>query len=130
MHSCASVEVAPVTYDVDHVTRYEYSESVSVSHHVARLSPRALPHQDCLQHTLEMDPAPASISTREDYFGNAMTIFVMGAAHTVLTVRARSRVVVRPSFPPPPASTPRWEIARDHDVLPLDAIECLFDSSS
>ena len=48
MQSCTSVEVAPVTYDVDHTTRYEYSDSVSVSHHVARLRTRVLAHQDCL----------------------------------------------------------------------------------
>ena len=30
----------PVTYDVVHATRYAYTESVSVSHHLARLTPR------------------------------------------------------------------------------------------
>ncbi len=130
MQSFASAEVAAVTYDVDHTTRYEYSDSVSVSHHVARVRPRVLPNQDCLEHTLQVDPAPAAMSTRDDYFGNSMTLFVMGAAHTVLTVRARSRVVIRPAAVPDSAGTPRWEQARDHDLLPLDAIDCLFDTSS
>ena len=130
MQRCASVEISPVTYDVQHTTRYEYSDSVSVSHHIARLRPRGLAHQDCLEHTLELDPAPAAMSTHEDYFGNVMTLFMMGVAHTVLTVRARSRVAMRAAVTPDVAGTPPWETARDHDLLPLDAIDCLFDSPS
>lgn len=130
MQSCASVEVSPVTYDIVHTTRYEYGESVSVSHHIAHLSPRDLPHQDCLHHELHIEPAPAVTRTRLDYFGNAMTFFVMEGAHKGLTVRARSRVVIRPANGPVPASTPPWEAGRDHDVLPLNAIECVFDSAS
>jgi transglutaminase-like putative cysteine protease len=123
-------EVAPVTYDVAHTTRYDYSETVSVSHHTARVSPRALPHQDCVHHELHVEPAPAVKRTHVDYFGNAMTFFVMEGAHKGLTVRAASRVVMRPKAVPAAASTPPWEAARDHDALPLDAIECLFDSMS
>ena len=40
MRRSVSADVRPVTYDVVHVTRYAYTESVSVSHHLARLSPR------------------------------------------------------------------------------------------
>jgi transglutaminase-like putative cysteine protease len=119
-----------VTYDVVHTTRYEYSESVSVSHHTARLSPRLLPHQDCLHHQLHVEPAPAVTTTHVDYFGNSMTFFVMEGAHANLTVRARSRVLIRPRSVPAAASTPPWEQARDHDTLPLEAIECVFDSMS
>jgi transglutaminase-like putative cysteine protease len=122
--------MSPVTYEVVHTTRYEYSDSVSVSHHVARLSPRVLPHQQCLHHELQIEPAPAVTRTHLDYFGNAMTFFVMEGAHKGLTVCARSTVVITPRSLPAPASTPPWEAARDHDALPLDAIDCLFDSSS
>ena len=47
------------TYEVVHTTRYTYSEAVSVSHHVARLMPRAFPRQDCLRHELQIEPPPA-----------------------------------------------------------------------
>jgi transglutaminase-like putative cysteine protease len=130
MPNSGSADGVSVTYDVDHTTRYEYSESVSVSHHTVRLSPRRLPHQDCMHHELEVTPAPAVTRTHVDYFGNAMTFFVMEGAHSDLTVRSRSRVVISPRSLPAPASMPPWEGARDHDQLPLDAIECLFDSSS
>jgi transglutaminase-like putative cysteine protease len=122
--------MSPVIYEVLHTTRYGYSESVSVSHHIARLSPRVLPHQACVHHELQVEPAPAVTKTHQDYFGNPMTFFAMEGAHKSLTVRARSRVVITPKSLPAPASTPPWEAARDHDALPVDAIECLFDSAS
>ena len=61
-------------YDVTHTTEYDYSESVAVAHHVARLSRGDLPHQECLHHELAIEPAPAVTSTHEDYFGNLVTI--------------------------------------------------------
>jgi transglutaminase-like putative cysteine protease len=126
MHACTSVEASPATYDVVHTTRYDYSESVSVSHHLARLTPRLAPHQELVQQRLLIDPAPATTRTHLDYFGNPATFFVMDGAHTSLSVRAESRVIVRPPSLPDPAATPAWERARDHDVLPLDAIDCIF----
>jgi transglutaminase-like putative cysteine protease len=125
-----SADESAVTYEVVHATRYSYTESVSVSHHVARLSPRALTHQVCLHHALDVDPAPAVRSTHTDYFGNATTFFAMQGAHRGLTVSARSRVRVAPRTPPAFAETPPWERASDRASLPFDAIEALFDSSS
>ena len=42
-----------------HTTEYDYSESVAVAHHVARLRPRDLPNQECRLHELAIAPAPA-----------------------------------------------------------------------
>jgi transglutaminase-like putative cysteine protease len=122
--------VTPVTYEVAHTTEYEYSEPVSVSHHIARLSPRPLPHQVCLHHDLEIEPAPGVTHARLDYFGNPMRVFFIESAHSRLTVRARSRVTIRPKPVPEPADTPPWEAGRDYDRLPLEAIDCLFDSAT
>jgi len=55
-----SAEPRPVQYEVVHTTEYNYSESVAVSHHMARLSPRVLPHQQRLDHELQIEPAPGS----------------------------------------------------------------------
>ena len=109
MRRSVSADELPVTFDIVHATRYAYTESVSVSHHVARLSPRALPHQACLDHELDVDPAPAVLSTHTDYFGNDTTFFAMQRAHRGLTVTARSRVRVAPRSAPAPADTPPWE---------------------
>jgi transglutaminase-like putative cysteine protease len=127
--SCASIERLAVNFEIVHTTDYNYGAPVSVSHHVARLSPRALPRQDCVQHELQIDPAPAAKATHVDYFGNTVTFFAMQGAHTRLTVRARSTVAVRAAARPNPSDTPSWDVAPDPSTLPLDAIEYLSDST-
>src|SRR5678816_4886891 len=67
---------AAVTYQVVHTTRYAYSEAVSVSHHLARVTPRACPGQECLSHELQIDPQPAVVRSHQDYFGNAVDFFL------------------------------------------------------
>jgi transglutaminase-like putative cysteine protease len=124
-----SADLRPVTYEVVHATRYAYTESVSVSHHVARLSPRPFAYQACLRHGLNVEPGPAVLSTHTDYFGNDATFFAMQGAHRGLTVTARSRVRVEPRSAPRPADTPPWESASDRSTLPFDAVEALFDSA-
>jgi len=59
-----------------------------------------------------------------------VTFFIMERAHKELSVSARSTVTVHPRVLPVAAETPPWEQARDYDTLPLDAIDCLFDSAS
>jgi len=120
----------PVTYRVVHTTRYAYSAAVSVSHHVARVKPRICPGQDCVRHELQIEPAPATVRSHRDYFGNEVTLFVVERAHKELTVRSTSTVKVHGRTLPTPAGTLPWEQAGDYDALPLDAIECLFDSAS
>ena len=129
MQSSASTEAA-ATYEVVHTTKYKYSEAVSVSHHLARVKPREFPGQQCLVHELLIDPAPAVVRSHRDYFGNTVTFFIVERAHSELTVRATSTVKVISRQRPAPASTPSWEEARHFDALPLDALECLFDSAS
>jgi transglutaminase-like putative cysteine protease len=129
MQSSASTEAA-ATYEVVHTTKYKYRETVSVSHHLARVKPREFPGQECLAHELLIDPAPAVVRSHRDYFGNTVTFFIVERAHSELTVRATSTVKVVSRQRPAPASTPPWEAARDYDALPLDALECLFDSAS
>jgi transglutaminase-like putative cysteine protease len=129
MQNSASAE-ATVTYEVVHTTRYTYSEAVSVSHHVARVKPRMFAAQECVRHELQIEPAPAVVRSHQDYFGNAVTFFIVEGAHKTLTVRAMSTVEVRGQSLPVFVHTPPWEEACDYDALPLDAIDCLFDSAS
>src|SRR5438128_2599499 len=109
MQNCVSVDA--VSYQIVHTTRYAYTDPVSISHHMARLSPRALPYQTCHEHVLEIDPEPAVTVTHNDYFGNATTFFAMQGRHKELRVTARSRVTVTPRpllVPPDPLP---WESA-------------------
>ena len=121
---------AAVTYQVAHTTRYAYSAAVSVSHHLARVTPRVCPGQECLSHELQIDPQPAIVRSHQDYFGNAVDFFIVERAHTELTVRSTSTVRVHGRPRPDSATTAPWEEAREFDALPLEALECLFDSAS
>lgn len=116
-------------YDAFHTTTYEYSESVSVAHHVARLRPRSLPHQKCLHHELAIEPPPAVTSHHVDYFGNLVTFFGVQGGHRQLVIHARSTVTVTAANLPQPSETPPWEAAIDRSALPLDAVEFVFDST-
>lgn len=115
-------------YDVIHTTEYDYAESVSVAHHVARLRPRTLPQQDCQQHELSITPSPAVTSQYDDYFGNAVTFFGVQGAHSTLVVKAHSTVTVTSPVLPVPQETPAWETTIDRESLPFEAIEFVFDS--
>jgi len=127
--NCASIERLAVTFEIIHTTDYTYDSPVSVSHHVARLSPRTLARQDCVQHELQIDPAPAATATHVDYFGNTVTFFAMQGAHHRLMVRARSTVAVRTIARPNPSDTPPWDAELDPATCPLDAFEYLVDST-
>ena len=124
-----SADPSPVQYEVVHTTEYDYSESVAVSHHLAHLTPRFLPHQQRLCHDLQIEPAPAAMTTHTDYFGNAATFFAMQGAHRHLIVRARSRVALHTQNLPSPTGTPPWEAVADRSTLPLEALEFLFGST-
>jgi transglutaminase-like putative cysteine protease len=80
---------------------------------------------------LIIDPAPAEISQREDYFGNTTTFFTLAGAHRALTVTARSELEVDERSWPVPADTPAWDLTQSKDAptLPLEAQEYLFSSS-
>jgi len=69
-----------MNYEIVHRTVYEYSSEVSVSQHVVHLTPRTLLGQQCLRHDLTVEPAPALVTSREDYFGNPASFFTMAGS--------------------------------------------------
>jgi transglutaminase-like putative cysteine protease len=123
-----SADRSCVEYSIVHVTRYDYSEPVSVSHHVARLAPRTCEHQVCLEYALDIEPGAVATLTHQDYFGNTMTFFETRSAHKSLTVRATSRVAVGPVTVPPLCDSPPWEAAIDRSRLPLEAIDSVLEA--
>jgi transglutaminase-like putative cysteine protease len=113
-----------VRYQITHLTAYAYSSDVSVSQHVARLTPRTLDFQRCLAHELTVEPRAALVTQREDYYGNQATFFNIAGSHRRLVVTARSKVELLPRVLPDAESTPPWETIRDlfrrHDASPRD----------
>jgi transglutaminase-like putative cysteine protease len=102
-----------VRYEVIHRTTYEYETPVSVSLHLARLTPRTFPGQRCLEYELEIDPQPGHIGTHQDYFGNTVTVTSIEGAHRELVFNARSSVETTARSLPSAGSTTPWESVRD-----------------
>jgi transglutaminase-like putative cysteine protease len=79
-------------YRVVHHTEYLYPEPVTLCHNEAHLCPRASLRQQLLRHDVQIDPLPAILTQREDFFGNAIVYFAIQQAHTRLAVTATSEV--------------------------------------
>jgi transglutaminase-like putative cysteine protease len=122
-----------MNYEVAHATTYNYRDSVSLSHHVLRMTPRGLAHQRCLSHEVQIDPPPTVLRTHFDYFNNPVTFVTIEGAHKSLTVKSTSKVLVTHPFLPVPAETPAWETVREFSRglqigSSLEACEFIFDS--
>lgn len=97
------------TYRVRHLTRYTYSQPVTLSHHAAHLVPRTLIRQACHSSDITISPQPATIAERQDFFGNTASFFTLETSHTCLEVTSNSHVTVNPPVVPDAATTPPWE---------------------
>jgi transglutaminase-like putative cysteine protease len=75
-----------------HTTRYTYSQPVSLCHNEAHLRPRRFALQECLESRLTIEPAPARVDERTDYFGNPVAYFSVQELHDQLTVTATASV--------------------------------------
>jgi transglutaminase-like putative cysteine protease len=98
-------------YRVRHETRYEYSQPVLGSYHLAHLTPRPTAWQRLLSHRIDIAPEPRERSTCNDYFGNDVLRFAIDKPHESLTVCAESIVEVdgiAQDCGDPPA---KWETA-------------------
>ena len=120
-------------YRISHTTTYDYTDSISLSHHLLRLSPRNLPHQRCLHHEVHIDPQPAIAERHVDYFGNAVTFLTIEGAHKKLVVKSESNVSLMPPAVPASAETPAWENVRESGRgrqmgHSLEGSEFVFDS--
>jgi transglutaminase-like putative cysteine protease len=100
-----------MTYHITHRTLYEYDAPVAVSHHVARLEPRATAAQARESYALTIFPEPGLRQSRQDYFGNPLCFFSIQEVHRRLEIITHSRVAVRPGPPPALELSPDWEQA-------------------
>ena len=122
-----------MTYDIIHRTVFEYLLPVTVSHHSTRVEPRALPHQHVTSFSLRVNPFPALLKPRTDYFGNQVCGFSIQEIHDRLEITATSRVNVTALTPPALALSPYWnEVAKlfSDPVSPevVEPYQFVFDS--
>jgi transglutaminase-like putative cysteine protease len=122
-----------MTYSITHRTVYEYAAPVTVSHHVARLEPRATTTQVQENFSLKIFPEPALRKARTDYFGNRLCLFSVQEVHRRLEIITSSRVTVSAKKLPAPESSPAWETAAQmfRDPVSPEVVEpyqFIFDS--
>ena len=77
-------------YRVLHRTTYAYTQPVSVCHHLLHLRPRACAAQRCESTLLAIEPQPAVLTERRDYFGNPASL-VAGLRAAERHWRSRSK---------------------------------------
>ena len=77
---------------VSHRTFYRYTSQVVQSQHLVHLSPRATGRQIIRNHSLLIEPAPASRYDGVDAFGNPMAVLDIELPHKEFLLRARSTV--------------------------------------
>jgi transglutaminase-like putative cysteine protease len=109
-------------YQVTHTTTYEYQNAVSISHHLLKLTPRALPRQALHEHQILLQPEPALTSRHEDYFGNPAAFVTVEGAHRQLSLTARSVVDITAPQLPEAAGTPPWEKVRELALGPVNGL--------
>jgi transglutaminase-like putative cysteine protease len=107
-----------VLYRVEHDTRYRYGAQTPTSRHVACLRPRELTRQHVYWCGLEVDPEPATQSSRLDYFGNLVDDLTLLTPHRELLVRAVSLLQVSGATSDDGAceAGPAWNDVRDSFV--------------
>jgi transglutaminase-like putative cysteine protease len=120
-------------YRIVHRTAYKYKYPVSVGNHVACLKPRSLPRHRLARNDLHIEPSPATITERVDYFGNHLCFFTIEEPHDELVVEARSVVIMEQNASLCPSQSPPLEEAvrmlqADHDSEALEAFQFRFES--
>jgi transglutaminase-like putative cysteine protease len=101
-----------MNYAVTHVTRYAYSDPVTVCHNRICLRPRETDRQRVLRFELTVVPEPAAFNSYVDGDGNHLVSFEISTSHQAMTIRACSEVRVQTAAWPDPSATPPWEQAR------------------
>jgi len=101
-------------YSVEHTTKYQYHEQVSLCHNIAALAPRNTDKQTCRAFNIIISPLPEVLEEHVDFFGNKLYYFVIEQEHEELTVTVRSQVekITLPDAQPS-YSDQSWEMVRD-----------------
>ena len=105
--------MSAVRYAVRHETLYSYGREVAHSHQQLHLTPRSFARQECIEHSIQIDPAPAVRSEHLDAFGNRVTRVELDRPHARLQVTAD--MIVSLTAPPalPEDEAEGWEQVRD-----------------
>jgi len=98
-------------FRITHTTSYRYRTPVTYCLNEIHLTPRQLAGQEVRQVDIRVQPEPAFLHRRMDYFGNEVTSFEVLEKHGDLEIAAESLVDVAPSSLEPAPSI-SWDDAR------------------
>ena len=121
-------------YRVVHTTSYRYSQPVTLCHNEAHLRPRSFGRQRCVESRLAVEPAPALMHERTDFFGNPVTYFAVQQPHDTLIVTASSIVELTTAGQPPnlagslPWDTMTLQLAQSLSPQAIEARDLVLDS--
>jgi transglutaminase-like putative cysteine protease len=93
-------------YRITHQTVYQHAAPAGAAWQMLQLQPRPEPTQECLDFQLQIDPAPADLSTRTDYFGNTRHFFSVREPHRELSITSHATVRREGPALPLPGITP------------------------
>jgi transglutaminase-like putative cysteine protease len=100
----------PIDYQVLHRTEYRYAAPVSLSQQLLHLQPRAALRQECIEHALEILPAPSRRHDAIDAFGNPVTRLEFDRPHESLSITSQARLWIAPRKAAlDPLDSPPWE---------------------
>src|SRR5438477_12379040 len=99
-------------FNVTHTTRYIYATAVSQGLNEVRLTPREFAGQRVRESAILINPQPAFMHHRKDYYGNHVTSFEVLDKHDRVEATAESIVEVLPDVTESIPLIP-WEAARN-----------------
>ena len=99
-------------YSIRHETRYRYAADVVHSHHLLHLVPRPAAYQQCLEHQIDIEPAPQRRSDELDAFGNPMLRIELAQPHRELAVTSQMQIEVHARPAVDADTTEAWEKVR------------------
>jgi len=99
----------PARYRVRHATAYSYGSDVVHSHQLLHLVPRPAPYQQCLEHSIDVQPAGFRRKEQIDAFGNPVTRIEFEQPHREFQVTTDMEVEVHPRPGTPAADTLPWD---------------------
>jgi transglutaminase-like putative cysteine protease len=119
-------------FQVTHTTRYGYETPVAHCLNEVRLTPRPGSNQHVRETAIRVQPEPAFVRSRKDYYGNDVTLFEVLERHEGLEITAESLVDVRQDSTDPVSSI-SWEAAREmiaaqSDPASIEASEFIYSS--
>ena len=95
-------------YNIRHLTAYSYTRRVASARLVLRVTPREESGQHCTAYALNILPAPLSVKTEHDFYGNIVNIVTIDTEHKELSIEAISTVELSHQAALPLSGEP-WE---------------------